>query len=123
VTAELWIPAGRLLEVVDRHPNPTRTLAGHNCERTLRAVRAGKQKFVSLRAADAIMIRLGMLEWWHIPKDEGGLADIYEDGAQYGRPHDVPRVPGDGTVRYGSEEERVEARRKTWRESKRRRET
>jgi hypothetical protein len=121
--SELWIPAERLLSVINLHPNPTRSLAGQNCERTFRAMRSGVRKFVSLRAADSILTRLDLLEWWHIPISEGGLADIYVDGMQYGRPDHIGGKNGPAhpySSRYKTDEERQEARCRSWREHKER---
>ena len=118
----LWIPADRLLAVANNHPNPTAALQGQNCERTFRTVKAGARQFVSLRAADSILTRLDLNHYWHIPREQGGLADIYEDGAQYGAPDPgcACANPRSSQVRYGSDVERLDARRRSWREYKQR---
>lgn len=111
---QLWIPAARLRNVIERHPNPSAALAGKNCERTFRAVMAGSRTFVSLRAADSILTKLDLHDWWHIPLADGGLADIYVDEKQYGKPDTHPVRPSK-VPRYDTEAERVAARRATWR--------
>jgi hypothetical protein len=120
MSESLWVPADRLLAVIAEHPNPTSALKGQNCERTFRYVKAGTRAFVSLRAADSILTRLGLNHHWHTPKDQGGLADIYEDGAQYGSPVSPAFTGRPATVRYESEDDRCEARRRSWREYKQR---
>lgn len=119
---ELWVPADRLLAVTSLHRNPSGALQGHNCERTYRAVKAGTRKFISLRAADSILTFLDLNHYWHLPQDQGGLADIYEDGKQYGQPDNTHKCvsPHPTTVRYQTNQEREEARRRTWREYKQR---
>jgi hypothetical protein len=116
----LWVPADRLLEVTAHHPNPTRALEGRACERTYREVRNGRRQFVSLRAADGLLTALDLNHFWHIPKENGGLADIYVDGAQYGKPRMASFTPRSTSVRYQTDEERIEARRRSWREHKQR---
>lgn len=62
------------------------------------------------------------LEWLrHIPRDKGGLSDIYEDGAQYGSPRSHTKLPRPSVRRYATHEERLAARRQTYRDSYRRR--
>jgi hypothetical protein len=114
---ELWIPAARLLAVVE-----DATIGDHHPQaRALREVRAGRRAFVSLRVADGILCELNLDHFWHIPASDGGLADIYEDGAQYGSPLMLENLrPGSVARRYASPVERLEARRRSWRESKQR---
>lgn len=113
----VWIPAHRLLVVVDKDVD-----RGHRCEvlrRRLNDLRAGRQAFVSLDTADRILVGLGLEHYFHVREEDGGLADIYEDGAQYGRPgKGGGSRPRPYRRKYGSEVERVEARRRTWREAK-----
>ena len=84
----LWIPADRFLAVTDltgdRACNHGK---GSSIPRTLHRLRSGEQKFISLDAADKILIALGLERYWHVPQEDGGLADIYEDGKQYGFPN------------------------------------
>lgn len=116
----LWVPAARLVDVVDSHAKPYCGRHGTWATRRLCELRSGRQKFVSLDTADKILAELDLVHFWHIPKDRGGLADIYGDGEQYGMPANhlafVEQRP-----KYDTDEARLEARRKTWRESKRRR--
>lgn len=79
----IWIPAGRLLAILDKADPRELTWTE---QRFIRTLRDEGQEFVSLRRADNLLTRLDLDGWWHIPKDDGGLADIYEDGAQYGCP-------------------------------------
>ena len=116
-----WIPAERFLSVVDSDPDLMRRVTGTSFERRIRYLRSGGQQFISFSVADRILTSLDLHWWWHIPADEGGLADIYEDGAQYGAPTQVARWKPDPRRRYATEEERLEARRRSWRESKKRR--
>lgn len=111
----MWIPADRLLHVVDRHPNPATALKGKSCERLLRDLRAGYRAFVSLRAADSLLANLDLVHWWHVPADQGGLADIYEDGVQYGSPQQMRVAPPPAPLKYATDEERRAARRQTYR--------
>jgi hypothetical protein len=117
---DLWIPADRLLSVAALHTNPSQALAGLSVERTFRELKNGRRSYVSLRVADSILTRLNLHHHWHTSKDHGGLADIYEDGQQYGAPDSTPSRPGPNQIRYATREEALEARRQTWRESKRR---
>jgi len=108
--AKLWIPAERFLAVVDR-PGRPRVGKQSVMGRRLSELRSGRQAFIRLETADKILTGLDMSHWFHIPADQGGLADIYEEGKQYG-------APG---YRYETEEERIAARRRSGRESMRRR--
>ena len=111
---QLWVPADRLLAVVYRNPDWRKELhpAG---ERNIRRLRSGELEYLSLGCADNILVRLGLEDYWHVPQKYGGLADIYEDGAQYGKPDKSMKAPGPFPRRYGSEEERRAARRAAYR--------
>lgn len=117
----IWVPADRILEILGAHPRRVPMLHPAGMRR-LSDLRSGRQEFISWTTAEAMLASMD-LEWLrHIPRDKGGLADIYEDGAQYGAPdysHTQKARPT--RRRYASEEERLEARRRTYRESYRRR--
>lgn len=108
----VWIPGDRLLAVLERAD-----IDMTESERKLCSdLRTGHQEFVSLERADRILSRLDLNHFWHIPKDAGGLADIYEEGAQYGEPNRVaPPAGGPWRGKYKTHEERLAARRETWR--------
>jgi len=86
----LWVPAERLAHIIDTacaKPHPE-----SNTARKLYDLRHGRQQFISYDVAERLLIELG-LEWLrHIPKDKGGLADIYEDGQQYGKPNHLSKA-------------------------------
>lgn len=114
----MWVPGHRLLEILDElHP---RLLARLNqtAERRIRDLRAGRQQFVSYAAVERILMQLD-LEWLrHVPRESGGLADIYEDGKQYGAPDFLSvKQPRRGPRKYATEEERLAARRRTYHEA------
>lgn len=111
----MWIPADRLVAVIDRHPERVKHV-NQAAQRRVRLLRSGVQEFVTLGSTDRLLAKLDLLDYWHIPKDEGGLADIYENGEQYGAPDNLAGVRSDRFPRkYATEAERVEARRATWR--------
>jgi hypothetical protein len=83
-------------------------------------MKVGRQQFVSLKVVDEMFTVLGLQHVLQIPKENGGLRDIYVDGVQYGAPDRSPKKPVDTTVRYATEEERRAAKRRSWRESKQR---
>jgi hypothetical protein len=116
----IWIPADRFLAVVDRAGIENLGRRGTNLQRHLHRLRSGEQRFISLDSADKILTRLDLADWFHIPKDQGGLADIYEDGLQYGSPgrptNNRPPVP---IRKYATHEERLAARRLRYQEQKR----
>ena len=115
----MWIPADRFLEVIDKIGGPGYAGKGSPTHRRILELRAGRQKFIGLDTADKILVGLGAEHYWHLPREHGGLADIYEDGADYGRPNNHLAF-GKPRLVHETEEKRVEARRRTWRESKRR---
>lgn len=108
---ELWVPADRLAPILRLHRGPWTMLRG-NDRRRATAILSGEQVFLSLTVTDRILVALGLDEWFHYRREDGGLADIYEDGVQYGAPR--------GLVPVLSESERVLRCRRSWRESKRR---
>jgi hypothetical protein len=116
----VWIPADRFLSVADQQPDLARRVEGTGADRRIRELRSGRQQFVSLEVADRILTGLDLNHWFHMPAADGGLADIYVDGAQYGAPSNVPVSANRTVTRYATDEERVEAKRRAWRESKRR---
>lgn len=81
-----WIPGDRLLAIIDKNGRPS---LGKQSPvyRTLNRLRTGEQRFVSLDFADRCLIQLGLEDHWHYRREDGGLADIYEDGADYGNPN------------------------------------
>lgn len=115
-----WIPADRILAIVDGVDYYRGGKHGNDISRRMCELRSGRQKFVSLRVADRILTHLDLNHLWHIPRAHGGLADIYEDGAGYGRPANYLAFSG-ARQKYDNDSDRLEARRRTWRESKRRR--
>ncbi len=118
-----WIPRERFLAVVERRLDWRTELRGTNAaDRTIRRLRSGEQEFVSPSVADRILTKLDLGDWFHLPKDQGGLADIYEDGAQYGEPNNLAGLrPGNVQRKYATREERLAARRAAYRASYERR--
>lgn len=113
----MWIPADRFLEVIASARPAAKGTATH---RRILELRAGRQDFIGLDTADKILVGLGIEHYWHLPREQGGLADIYEDGVDYGRPNNHLAF-GKPRLIYSDENERKAARRRSWRESKRRR--
>lgn len=117
---QLWIPGDRFLAVVDRNGPPhvgKQSVVG----RRLSELRSGRQEYISLDTADRILCSLGLSDWWHMAKADGGLADIYEEGRQYGSPYDNCVPPPPAPRKYHTPEERLAGSRRRWRESKQRR--
>lgn len=116
----LWIPADRFVAIVEHaKPHPDSSMA-----RKLFDLRHGRQDFISLEAADRILTDLDLHHLFHVSREDGGLADIYVDGIQYGSPDHNRRYPQGGSKfnrRYATEAERQEARRRTYREAYERR--
>lgn len=73
----VWIPADRFLAVVDGSSHLTRDVLGEHAERKIRDLRNGRQEAISLEATDRIFTRLDLTDWFHLPKEIGGLADLY----------------------------------------------
>lgn len=94
----LWIPADRLLHVLDVNGVTNVDLSQAGIRRVF-GLRNGEARFISLDAADRILTKVGLQHWFHRPKADGGLADIYEDGAQYGRPSFGEITSGDRRAR------------------------
>ena len=116
---QLWVPADRFLAALTSY-RPHHESAPY---RLLSELRSGRKQFVKLETADAVFIDAGVEYLWHVEAVEGGFADIYEDGVQYGSPVRAVRVdpaPGSTLRRYADEASRYEALRRNWRESKRR---
>ena len=114
--SELWFPAARISAILEgcdlaHHPNLTRRLY---------EMREGRQEYVSLRVVDELLLKLDLTHLLQLPLEQGGLADIYVDGKQYGAPDRKPKVKAVSVKRYATEEARSEALRRNWRESKRR---
>jgi len=108
----LWIPADRFLHIIDACRIENVDLGDAGIRRVFE-LRSGAQAFIELGTADRLLTRLGLQHWFHRPKEQGGLADIYVDGVQYGKPD-----PASGVYvtrpyprRYATDEERLEARR------------
>lgn len=104
---ELWVPADRLLPILEQYRGRTEHLTGRTA-RKLNLLRAGEQQFVSLSVVDEILIEMDLFEWLRLPADQGGLADIYFEGKQYGR-------PATSKPKYKTDAERLAARRASWR--------
>ena len=123
VRRSIWIPGHRFVSVVERKPDYREELQGTEfVTRTIRRLKDGTQRFVSLNVADRILVKLDMVHWFQIPKDEGGLADIYVDGKQYGAPdRSHTRQQRPNQQKYETELERREARLQTYRNSYQRR--
>lgn len=113
---ELWFPSDRVVAAIGQPPKHHPSIT-----RRLYEMREGRQKFVSLRVVDEILTQLGLQHLLQLPQEDGGLADIYVEGKQYGSPNRLPKVRQSQSKRvYGSDLERREALRRNWRESKRR---
>jgi hypothetical protein len=109
----IWIPVPRFLAVTDHGTTVDASISDRLSE-----LRNGGQEFIGLHTADRILTRLNLHHWFHIPADQGGLADIYEDNIQYGAPDRThTQLPRPRSKRYATETERLEARRQTWRDS------
>ena len=115
----MWVPADRFVRLIDRHrPSLYQGKHGTATTRRMNELRSGRQRFVSLDVADRILTELDLTHLWHIPREDGGLADIYVDGNQYGAPERLRLVDGTRTnKKYATEAERMEARRRTYREA------
>lgn len=50
-------------------------------ERTLWALLHGERATVRFSTADRILIAIDAVEEWHLPPEQGGLADLFEDVA------------------------------------------
>ena len=109
VENELWVPVERLRPIFARYTDPVMCLRS-STQRRLTAARNGEQKYVGLNTVDKMLIDMGLEHWLRVSKEDGGLADIYYDGAQYGRPENSPPPPQKG---YESQVERDDARRAT----------
>ncbi len=116
---ELWFPVDRVIAAVGNSPD-LRKYPG--LERRFRKIRSGDIAFVSLRVVDDLLSKLSLTHLLQIPREDGGLGDIYVDGKQYGSPDRSVKKPDAlaTTIRYTSEEARVEAKRRAWRESSQR---
>lgn len=115
---ELWVPYERLQPILAEYTGSYAALSA-STQRRIYNIKTGRQKFVSLGVVDTVLIDMGLDEWLRYRKEDGGLADIYEDGEQYGAPHKFQIPPP--VAKYETEEERLAARRRSWRESGRRR--
>lgn len=80
-----WIPVSRLQPIL-REWRGSDEFLGQNLARKIGAIRNSEQEYVSEELADELLSALDMNEWWQIPAEKGGLADIYLDGKQYGGP-------------------------------------
>lgn len=113
---ELWVPAERLLPILDAYKGISEHLTARTA-RKLHLIRTGGQEFVKLYVVDEMLVEMDLVEWLMLPAELGGLADIYFDGKQYGKPQRThPR-------KYKTEDERLEARRANWRRREKRRKT
>lgn len=110
--ARVWIPADRLLSILDR----VEELDGELDESEARFIfdlRHDRQQYVSLDRADKLLTRLHLHHWFHVLKENGGLADIYEDGVQYGKPDNTNKWVK--PAKYATHEERLAAARERYR--------
>lgn len=82
----LWVPVERLQPIVARHKG-TKECLSFAVRRRLHAIEHAEQKYVRLDVVDAILYALDLDIWLRYRKEDGGLADIYMDGAQYGTPN------------------------------------
>lgn len=87
---KVWIPAERFLEVLDCNGigNDDLDRAG---VRRVWELRNGRQEAVSLDVADRLFAKLGLTDWFHLPREKGGLADLYF-GEETFTPSWVPRA-------------------------------
>src|SRR3954468_22766061 len=74
--AKVWIPAVRFVELLDRCNIGNEDLDKAGVRR-LWDLRNGRQEAISLDAADRILTDLGLVEWFHTSKEDGGLAELY----------------------------------------------
>lgn len=91
---ELWVPTARLIPIIaltDIRPSRMTPLT----QRKVSIIKTGSQEFMGLYAVDNVLTELGLEHYLWKPQENGGLADIYEDGKQYGN----PRVNGARTNR------------------------
>lgn len=115
---ELWVPYERVQPILDEYKDSYAVLSA-STQRRIYNIKTGRQKYVSLSVVDTVLIDMGLDEWLRYRKEDGGLADIYEDGEQYGSPHgDRPRAPEPTAEEKREQEER---RRAQYRESARKR--
>lgn len=110
---KLWVPAERLAKMIDAHATPH---CESNMARKMFDLRNGRQGYVSLDAADQMLTELDLHWLLYIPREKGGLADIYEDGIQYGGPDwSAASRPRPAQRKYATPEEKREARLATYR--------
>jgi len=75
--AKVWIPADRFVALLDKNQVKPSHLGQAGAKR-VNELRRGEQECLSLDAADRILTRVGLAHWFHVPEEQGGLADIYE---------------------------------------------
>jgi hypothetical protein len=80
--ATVWIPADRFMALLDQCGVTNQTL-GDSGVRRVQELRSGRQEALSLEAADRILTDLDMADWFHLPKEMGGLADLYFEEERY----------------------------------------
>lgn len=107
----VWIPADRLLAVLDKADSAD---LDELDARTIRLLRNGEQGYVTLDRADRLLTALDLFHWFHLPKEQGGLADIYEDGVQYGAPNNRNNWKK-SNPKHATHEERLAAARERYR--------
>lgn len=66
--SKVWIPADRFLALLDE-------CGVTSAELDTSGVRS--REALSLEAADRMLTKVGLTEWMHLPKEQGGLADLY----------------------------------------------
>ena len=88
--ATVWIPAERFLALLDQCGVTNQTL-GDTGVRRVQELRSGRQEALSLEAADRILTDLDMADWFHLPKEMGGLADLYFEEERF-EPSWVPEA-------------------------------
>lgn len=87
--SELWVPVARLQPILAMHKG-TKEHLSETVVRRMHRIKSGRQEFVSLNVVDKMLLELDLDLWLRLPREQGGLADIYEDEQQYGNPNSRP---------------------------------
>lgn len=78
-------------------------------------LRNGRQEAISIDAADRVLTKLGLNDWFRIPKDQGGLLELYTEEEVFTPSWAPPRrallsAVRPGRRKYLTEEARLEAK-------------